>query len=267
MHLGLIGYGNIAAALIERLTPSQVRQVTALIRPASDAAERHAAQPLKGAPPVRFVTSLEALTDARPQLIVECAGHAALRDHGPALLRAGHDMVIASLGAQADEQFQQQMDTAAREGKARIILPSGAIGGLDLLRAVALSGKVEVSYTGRKPPLAWKGSPAEDVVDLDRLEEAATFFTGSGRQAALQYPKNANVVAALALAGAGFDTMRVALVADPTVQGNQHAYEVVSPLCRYQMQIDATGSAGNARTSATTVLSILQEITTYRATL
>ena len=264
MHLGLIGYGNIAAALTARLSPSQVEQITVLIRPGSDAAERHAAQTLKGAPPVRFVTSRDALTDARPQLIVECAGHAALREHAPALLLAGHDMIIASIGALADARFQQQMDRAASDGGARMILPSGAIGGLDLLRAVSLSGKVEVTYSGRKPPQAWKGSAAEDTVDLDALDAPATFFTGSGRQAALRYPRNANVVAALALAGAGFDTMRVELVADPAAQGNRHAYEVVSPLCRYAMQIDATGSAGNARTSATTALSILQEIVSAR---
>ncbi|MEM7614725.1 MAG: aspartate dehydrogenase domain-containing protein, partial [Pseudomonadota bacterium] len=107
------------------------------------------------------------------------------------------------------------------------------------------------------------GSPAEAAIDLGGLREATTFFCGTGREAALAYPKNANVVAALALAGAGFDRMRVELVADPQATANQHSYRVDAPDCQYSMAIEAKGSAANARTSVTTVLSILQEISAY----
>ena len=260
MHLGLIGYGNIATGLIAYLEDSRVSRITILVRPGSDAQDRHASTHREKAPPVRFVDSVDDLIAAQPDLVVECAGHGAVAAYGPAILGAGHDLVIASLGALADAQLHARIETSAEAGQARMILPSGAIGGLDLLRAIARAGRVDVTYRGIKPPRAWKGSPAETVVDLDRLAEPATFFSGTGRQAALTYPKNANVVAALALAGAGFDDMRVELVADPAAASNQHTYSVASPVCSYSMAIEAQGSAGNARTSVTTVLSILQEI-------
>jgi len=130
-----------------------------------------------------------------------------------------------------------------------------------------LAGDVDVIYRGIKPPQAWRGSPAETLIDLTSITQATTFFQGNGRDAALAFPKNANVVAALALAGAGFERMRVELIADPGATGNRHAYTVASPLCRYTMDIEATGAAGNARTSVTTVLSLLQEILTYTSSL
>ena len=76
--------------------------------------------------------------------------------------------------------------------------------------------------------------------------------------------ENANVIAALALTGAGFDNVKLELVADPSAQGNKHAYSVNSPTCRYSMTIEAGPSLANVRTSMTTVLSTLKEIQDYR---
>ncbi|MEM9779377.1 MAG: aspartate dehydrogenase [Pseudomonadota bacterium] len=256
MHLGIIGYGNIATSLLARLTDPRISRITVLVRPGRDA---HG-----GTSDIRFVTELDALIAGRPDLVVECAGHGAVASFAPALLRAGHDVVIASVGALADRTLHAQINEAAAQGGAMAILPNGAIGGLDMLRVLTASGPVDVTYRGTKPPEAWRGSPAEAAVDLGGLREATTFFCGTGREAALAYPKNANVVAALALAGAGFDRMRVELVADPQATANQHSYRVDAPDCQYSMVIEAKGSAGNARTSVTTVLSILQEISAYQ---
>jgi aspartate dehydrogenase len=117
-----------------------------------------------------------------------------------------------------------------------------------------------VSYRGIKPPRAWAGTPAAAQVDLDTLDRAATFFRGDARQAARDYPKNANVAATLALAGAGFEATRVELVADPAAPGNVHEYSVTSPLASYSIRIENKASAGNAKTSVATVFSVLREI-------
>ncbi len=260
MHLGLIGYGNIATSLIGMLDTSHVTGVSVLVRPGSSKTVAPSATDL----PVRVVADLEGFRATRPDLIVECAGHAAVGEHVPPLLAAGYDVVLASIGALADASLHEKINSAAEAGGSRLILPSGAIGGLDMLRTLSCASAVDVTYTGTKPPRAWAGSPAEDLADLEALEQAETFFRGTGREAALTFPKNANVVAALALAGAGFDEMQVALVADPQASANQHAYTVTSPNCTYAMTIDATASTDNARTSQTTVFSILQEILAYR---
>lgn len=255
MHLGIIGYGNIATSLIGLLDRVPVSRVTVLVRPGSEAAARDRAVP--DGLTMKVVTSLEQLLAAAPDLVVESAGQQAVAAFGPAILAAGIDFVVVSVGALADEALH----TALTKGTGgRLILPIGAIGGLDLLSTLAPAGDLQVIYRGTKPPAAWKGSPAEQAVDLDALTAPTRFFEGTAREAARAYPKNANVVAALALAGAGFEETRVELVADPAAGGNSHAYNVVSPLCRYRMEITATVSPDNPRTSATTAWSVLAEI-------
>src|SRR5699024_9145648 len=80
-------------------------------------------------------------------------------------------------------------------------------------------------YQGIKPALAWLGTPAETVLDLHNLPEATVFFEGTAREAAQQYPQNANVAATIALAGMGFEKTQVQLIADPHAQHNQHRIE------------------------------------------
>lgn len=252
MHLGIIGYGSIGQALAARLPRDLVPEVSVLVRRA-----------VSGPQDVLFLQSRDALLAARPDLVVECAGHGAARDHLVPLLEAGIPVMPASLGVFSDDSFRQAVPTAAERGGSEVIFPSGAIGGLDILRAVSAGGDAAVTYRGIKPPVAWKGSPAEALVDLDALTERHVFFAGSARDAAGRFPKNANVVAALALAGPGFDAVRVELIADPAAPGNTHSYAVTSPACSYEMRIDNAASAGNARTSETTILSLLAEVTAF----
>jgi aspartate dehydrogenase len=264
MHLGLIGYGGIAKGLLSLANHTVVREVTVLVRSHAAVPRLTTAVRNKIEFPVRFVTALAQFVAARPALIVECAGHEAVASYVPDLLAHGRSVIIASVGALADEELHENITNAAKVGHSRMILPSGAIGGLDILRAAAQSGELQVTYRGLKPAHAWEGSPASDVLDLATLKTAKKFFSGTGREAAISYPKNANVVAALALAGAGFDELKVELIADPDATGNQHSYTVVSPVCKYSMTIESVPSAGNVRTSMTTILSILQEITDFQ---
>lgn len=264
MHLGLIGYGGIAKGLLSLAQHTAVSEVTVLVRSSADVAALGNVAQNETEIPVSFVTALDEFIAARPTLTVECAGHGAVASYVPDLLTQGCCVIIASVGALADARLHQKIISASKVGRSRLILPSGAIGGLDLLRAAAQSGALEVTYRGIKPAHAWEGSPASEVLDLASLKTAITFFSGTGREAAISYPKNANVVAALALAGAGFDELKVDLIADPDATTNQHSYVVVSAVCRYSMTIESVPSAGNARTSMTTILSILQEITDFQ---
>jgi len=252
MHLGIIGNGNIGQALIQRVSSDTVSEITVL--------NRRRAGTYDG---TRFVQHIKDLIAAKPSLVVECAGHAAARASLIPLLDAGIPIIPASLGVFSDQEFFDATRAATKNNGSEIIFPSGAIGGLDVLRAVSVAGDVRVTYRGVKPPAAWMGSPAEDLVDLDTLSDRAVFFSGSAREAASAFPKNANVVAALALAGPGFDTVGVELIADPKARGNTHSYDVTSPVCRYQMSIENAASSGNARTSETTILSLLQEVQAF----
>ncbi|MDR5654201.1 aspartate dehydrogenase [Ruixingdingia sedimenti] len=263
MRLGLIGFGNIATALLDLLARGgPLDHLAVLVLPGMEAdARRRLEGDLAGAARSHaVVTDAAALLAERPGLVVECAGHAAAQAHVPAVLRAGVDVILVSIGALADPALEAALRAAAAEGGARLVLPAGAVGAIDLLSALGAGGGVKVRYRGAKPPAAWAGTPAAGMLDLGALTEARVFFTGTAREAATAYPRNANVAATLALAGAGFEETQVELVADPAAPGNVHEYTVASPLANYTIRIENRPSEGNAKTSATTIYSVLREI-------
>jgi len=266
MKLGMIGFGNISTTLLGLLSenlnePLESLTVVRLPEFSDSVQDVFETQFSDVARQFSVVTSAEELLAQRPDLVVECAGHAAVVAHVTPVLRAGTDTIIVSIGALADAKLEAMVREAAVEGGARLILPAGAIGGIDLLSALRPAGGLEVQYRGTKPPNAWSGTPAEDLLDLDALTEKAVFFSGTAREAATAFPKNANVAATLALAGAGFEATQAELIADPAAAGNIHEYSVTSPLTRYTLRIENQPSAGNAKTSVSTVYSVLREIT------
>lgn len=250
LHVGLIGYGSIGAALADLIADDPALgdvTLTVLVRRGRET-------------PVSTVHDTSALIAAKPDLVIECAGHGAVAELVPDCLTAGLNTVVASIGALADAGLHERLIAAASAGDTRLILPAGAIGGIDLLSALRPSGIASVIYEGRKPPAAWAGSPAEQACDLTGLQSATVFFEGTAREAALAYPKNANVAATLALAGTGFDATRVQLIADPAASGNTHSYTVSSGGADYRVEITGKPSPQNPRTSMATVYSLWREV-------
>ncbi len=254
MHLGLIGYGNITRALLDVLAREgkMPSRLTLLVRPGQAETARRIG--------VEVVTDAAALIAARPDLLVECAGHSAVAGTVVPALRAGIECVIVSIGALADAALHDSMIAAARAGQTRIVLPAGAIGGIDLLAALRPSGISRVVYCSRKPPLAWRGTPAEALLDLPGLTAPAVCFTGTAREAALAYPKNANVAATLALAGLGFEATEVQMIADPDISQNIHEYRVTAGAADYTIRIEGKPSPDNPKTSLATVYSVAREV-------
>lgn len=260
MHLGVIGYGNIGRMVCQLLEEDPVEKLTILVRSAAKTTAEHNPVSAKAAGHVEVKEALPQLIANAPNLVVECAGQEAVGEYVGHVLEAGIPTVVVSVGALAEEALLQRLREAANSGGSKLILPAGAIGGIDLLAAIAPAGGVKVRYRCKKPPAAWKGTPAESAVDLEHLLEPTVFFSGNARDAARLYPRNANVAATLALAGPGFDATEVELVADPAATGNSHSYTVESPMCRFSVDIENTASRGNVKTSATTAYSVLREV-------
>lgn len=262
MHLGLIGYGSITSELLGLIAPLPIDRISILVRPGreGDARTRLSAAPPEVARKAEVLADGEAFLAARPDLVVEAAGHEAAATHGPAVLGAGIDLVLVSVGALTDDALHERLVAAARDGGARLILPAGAIGGIDIVAALAPAGDMVLRYFGAKPPAAWAGTPAAGLADLGGLDEPVEIFRGTAREAAIAFPRNANVAATLALAGGGLDATQVVLTADPAAQGNVHRYELTSPTASLSVEIANRPSAGNAKTSLTTVYSVLREI-------
>lgn len=256
----IIGYGAIGRVLAAEIAhdPHAPRLVGALVRSRPD--ETRAAL----GPSVAVVSDVEALVSLRPDIVVECAGQEALRAHAGRLLDAGIDVMAIATGALASPGVLEDWTARARRSGARLIAPAGAIAGLDGLGAHKRAGLERVVYTSTKPPLAWRGTPAEERVDLAGLREPVVFFDASAREAALAYPKNANLAATVALAGLGLDETRVRLVADPAATGNTGRIEATSAVGT--LLVENAGAAGaNPKTSASTAYSLAYALATESA--
>lgn len=250
LRLGFIGFGSIgstAASVLKKEAPG-VKVVGVLvqhIRPTIDK--------------IPFVLNIQSLLNQRPDLVVECAGHEALAQHGEAVLSAGIDLMVVSAGALADPELYAKLLNAARNSGARLHVPAGAIGGLDWLSAATLAGLENVIYRSRKPPCAWVGSPGHDAT-LPPPTHAKVFFQATVREAALRYPKNVNVAAALALATIGFDRTKVELMVDPDINENIHEIEAIGRAGSFTLRLCNTSDPANPRTSMITGYSVANSL-------
>jgi aspartate dehydrogenase len=254
MNIGLIGNGAIANYVRAGLAKRGHKISAVLVRP-----ER------VGEHPDTYVGSVQDLP-GDIDMMIDCAGHSALAAYGPAILSGGTnsggtDLITVSLGALADETVYESLLSAARQGGVKLHLASGAIGALDCLQAARIGQLTQVTYVGRKPPIGWKGSPAESKLDLDALTDGEqTHFQGTARAAALAYPKNANVAAAVALAGVGFDATQVQLIADATITENIHEITASGDFGRFHFRINGLSLPDNPRSSALAAMSVLAKL-------
>jgi aspartate dehydrogenase len=250
LDVTLVGFGAVGRAIYQRLQANTQCKITAIV------VRTKSIEKLQ----TELGTTV-AVVDAIPtwaSLVVECAGHEALTLHVLPALKRGIECAVLSVGALSEIGLPEALEAAAVAGNTQVHLLSGAIGGIDAIAAAKIEGIDEITYTGRKPPAGWKGSAAEKYVLLEGLSQPTTFFDGTARQAAKQYPKNSNVAATIALAGVGLDKTKVRLIADPSISDNIHEIEVHGAFGMMHLSMKGKPLADNPRTSALTVLSALR---------
>src|SRR5262249_8231261 len=179
--------------------------------------------------------------------------------------KAGVDLLVASVGAMSDPVLETALREAAVTAGSQILLPAGALGGLDALGAARYAGLDKVQYTSTKSLAAWRGTHAESLIDLAGVLHATKFFSGSARDAARLFPQNANVAAAVALAGAGFERTEVELVADPHVKGNRHRINASGSFGTIDITVEGRPLPENPKTSVLAPMSLVRAIESRKA--
>ncbi len=261
--IALIGYGAIAHMVVDELgkDASGVQIDSVLVRENKADAAR-AELPTT----INVVTEVSDLLANKPDLVVECAGQSAVQEYADAVLGRGFDLMVIATGAFADTHLLERLTECAKQAGARLLLPAGAIAGIDGLTALRVGGLDVVRYTSTKPPEAWRGTPAEKNFDLAALTEPTVIFTGSPIDAARDYPKNANLAMTVALAGIGVDKTEIQLVADPNTTNNTGRIHAEGRFGRLEVEMEGQPAPDNPKTSASTALSIVHAIRNLTAT-
>jgi aspartate dehydrogenase len=189
-------------------------------------------------------------------IVIECAPAAFMREIAEPALRHGRKVFIISVGALLDAP--DLIELASQYG-AQIIVPTGALIGLDAVTAAAEGTIRAVRMRTRKPVRGLLGAPylTGKGIDIDGISEPVKVFEGTAREAALGFPANLNVGAALGLAGVGPDRTIIEIWADPGLERNTHQIEVDADSASFSMTIGNIPSAGNPRTGKITALSVI----------
>ena len=247
LRVGLIGAGAMGSIIARAVGRGELR--AALTGVADLEPERARAAAAESGAIVGTIPEVAEVAD----LLVEAAGAGVVRPVLEAAARRGRDAVILSVGGLLDLGDTIE---AATDAGVNVYCPSGAIAGLDAVKAAA-NGEIRTArLTTRKPPAGLAGAPylAAHGIDVSALEAPVTVFEGTAREACRAFPANINVSAALSLAGIGADGTEVRLIADPSIERNIHEIEVTGDFGVIRT-ITENAPSENPRTSRLAALS------------
>ena len=193
-----------------------------------------------------------------PDYVIEVAGQAAVKEHAEKVLAQGWNLGLISVGTLADTTFFEKLQSVAQHTGAHLHLLAGAIAGIDGIAAAKEGGLEKVTYKGCKSPNSWRGSYAEKLIDLDHVTEATVFYQGTAREAALNFPANANVAATIALAGVGMDETKVELIVDPNISQNKHTIVAEGRFGKMSIEMIGVPLESNPKTSTLAALSVIR---------
>lgn len=252
IKVGIAGFGTIGRVVARHIEaserPLRLAAVSAGDRGRAEAAMAQLRTPI----PILDTAALVAASD----VIVDSAPTAAFRDIAETTLRAGKTLVTVS-GA-ALMQWPEAVDLA-RAHNGRIILATGALLGLDAVRAAAIGTIHSVTMVTRKPvkSLVKAEHVVRNKIDLSGLTAPLKIFEGSAREGAIAFPANVNVAAALGMAGVGPDRTRLEIWADPMLERNTHRIVVDADSARLELAIENVPTDENPGTGRITALSLV----------
>lgn len=257
MKVGLVGCGNIGADLCIALQRGTIPAEIVALTDIDDARARKLLNSFGLNAVICELDENMATTD----YVVECAQPSVVESVVAAAIRHQRDCLIMSVGGLMDHP---DLIAEARDKGVDIRIPSGAISGLDGIRAAMEAGLHHVMLTTRKPPKGLAGAPylVENGIDVDNLTDAKVVFEGSAREACKAFPHNVNVAAALSLTGIGPDETMVRVIADPRATSNTHEIVVEGAFGMLKTVTENLASPRNPKSSYLASLSAVAELRT-----
>ena len=241
MQIGIVGCGAIGSAVARSAVTMD--GVSAVLVYDIDA---HATALLADLPRIKICASGEAVAKAC-DVLVEAANKGVVETIVPIVLQRGKRAVLLTVGALADDALRNKLLTIARENSGKIHIPSGAVMGIDGVRAAGAAELKSVTLVTTKPPAG-----------LDRpVDKWTLLFSGTAREAVQKFPKNVNVAATLSLAGLGFDETWVQVAVDPLATRNSHKVIVEGAFGRARIEVENLPSPSNPATSYLASLSTI----------
>lgn len=260
LRVAVLGHGAIGARVAAALAAGEVprAELTGVIARHGGGGSRGGSTLSNRTHPHRALDLDEAL--AASDLIVECAGGAAVRAHGPAVIAAGRTLLVVSVGALADPALRSEL---LDRGPGTCLLSSGAVGGLDLLRAAARDGGLSsatLTSTKRAATLVQPWMSTEEAEELRTAATARLLFEGGIAEAIRRFPASLNVGVALAAATGLWDETRISLVADPRAELTTHEIRAEGDAGSYAFTMTNRPLADRPTSSAVVSAALLRGI-------
>lgn len=204
----------------------------------------------------------EILEDKSVDLVIEAASQEAVIQDSADVLRSGKDLMVMSVGAFSDSDLLKEVRKVAEEAGKSIYLPSGALVGLDGVKAANIEKIDEITLVTRKPPevLSTTKYVQEQNIDLSNLDRPRTIFESSAKNAVKAFPESVNVAASLSLAGVGFEKTKVKIIADPSLTSNVHEVNVKGEVGELSTKAKNVPSPDNPKTSYLAALSAIMTL-------
>lgn len=262
LKVAIAGLGTIGMPVAEALHRGiRGLELVGVCSGRPDVAERRLRDAKIGVPVLPIATLVK-----NADVIVECVPTRLFRSIAEPVLDEGRLLITVSGAALLEAP--DLIERAQRKGS-RILLVTGALLGLDAVRAAAERHIHSVKMITRKPPLSLRGAPYLEAhhIDVSNVTEPTRVFSGSARDGARGFPANVNVAAALSLAGIGPDKTELEIWADPTVTRNTHTIEVDADSVRFSMTIENVPSVENPATGQITPLSVIAALRALTAPL
>lgn len=245
--IGLIGCGNIGTIIIKAVLEGRLKATVGALFDTDETRVRELSELLGD--PGKCKPNFEEFIEEDVDLVVEAASIDAVKEYGERVLNAGKNLIILSVGALLDEKVLGRLEETTRANGSKIIIPSGAIGGLDLLKAASITGIEEILLTTTKNPRSLENVDAS---------KRTVIFEGSSKEAVEHFPRNINVAAALSIASKA--NLRVMIVSDPKVKTNTHEIRAKGKFGEMVLRVSNLPSPDNPKTSYLAALSVIRTI-------